>query len=52
MSFSPRPPKSPSRAREVVMQVVRQEKSGAVNPHLIVVEEKQPDVAPPRPDSD
>ena len=47
MSFFSRPPNSPPRPREVVTQVVRQEKSGAVNPNLIVVEKKQPDVAPP-----
>lgn len=52
MSFFPRPPSSPPRAREAVTQVVRQAKSGAVNPNLIVIEKKQPDVAAPLVDSD
>jgi hypothetical protein len=49
MSFFPRPPKLPPRPREIATQVVKQEKSGAVDRHVLIIQKKKPDLDPPVP---
>jgi hypothetical protein len=48
MSFSPRSPQLPPRPREVATQVVKQEKSGAINPNVIVLKKKKHPLELPR----
>jgi hypothetical protein len=51
MSFFPRPPQLPPRPREVATQVVKQEKSGAINRHVILLEKIElPPALPKRDD--
>ena len=49
MAFFPRPPQLPPRPREVATQVVKQEKSGAIDTRVIVLEKLiNPSVLPMR----
>ena len=44
----PKPPKSVHDNRPVAVQVVKQEKSGAVDKHLLIVETPKPEPVPPK----